>query len=159
VGNDVNTLNGQLVRVGEKNEYRLSHKKFNVSANPFGFLFEYYALSGSIALSRNIALRGEFTYLQGDNNTSALGLGAGLPNYFGKVYSGLFLEPGISMFSTNNKTVFAGPQLLMGYHWYWDSNINVAIAAGLGRNLSKNREYRAETFPAGYFQIGYAFGD
>ena len=157
VANDVSTLNGQLVEIGDKNRYRYSHKQWNIAANPFGFLFNWYSISGSKALSNNVALRGEVSFST-ENDSNALGLGIGLPLYFKKVYTGLFLEPGISMFSAGTDTVWAGPQLVIGYHWYWDSNFNLAAAIGVGRNWS-NEDSFTETFPAGYFQVGYAFGD
>ncbi len=157
VANDVSTLNGQLVEVGDKNRYRYGHKQWNITANPFGFLFNWYSLSGSKALSNNVALRAEISFSTEDG-ADALGLGVGLPLYFKKVYSGLFFEPGVSMFSGGGDTLWAGPQLLIGYHWYWDSNFNVSIAGGVGKNWSSDNEYD-DTFPAGYFQVGYAFGD
>lgn len=157
VANDVSTLNGQLVEVGDKNRFRTGHKQWNIAANPFGFLFNWYSLSGSKALSDNIALRGEVSFST-DNDSSAVGLGVGLPLYFKKVYTGLFLEPGLTTFASGDETIWAGPQLVIGYHWYWDSNLNLAVAAGVGRNWSSEDEF-TETFPAGYFQVGYAFGD
>ncbi len=157
VANDVSTLNGQLVEIGDKHRYRYGHKEWNIAANPFGFLFNWYSLSASKALGNNVALRGEISFST-DNDSNALGLGVGLPLYFKKVYTGVFLEPGISMFSAGGDEVWAGPQLVIGYHWYWDSNFNIAAAIGVGKNWSSDDSYD-QTFPAGYFQVGYAFGD
>ncbi len=157
VANDVNTLNGQLVEVGDKNRYRHSHKEFNIAANPFGFMFNWYSLSAGKALGDNVAIRGELSFSTESNN-SAGGIGVGLPLYFKKVWTGLFIEPGISVFSAGGEDLWSGPQVVMGYHWYWDSNFNVAAAIGVGRNFSSG-DGLTGSFPAGYFQVGYAFGD
>ncbi len=156
VANDTSTLNGQLVEIGDKNRYRSSYQEYNIAANPFGFMFNWYSVSAGKALSKNLAIRGELSFST-DNANNAVGLGGGLPLYFKKVWTGVFIEPGISMFSSGDEQVWAGPQLVMGYHWYWDSNFNIAAAIGVGRNFSDDNGLDG-SFPAGYFQVGYAFG-
>jgi hypothetical protein len=57
--NDVSHINGSPVPVGERMDYLVVNpKKFNVSANPLGWLVGFYGLSGAVALSDNITLRG-----------------------------------------------------------------------------------------------------
>ncbi len=48
--------------------------------------------------------------------------------------------------------------MLFGWHWTFDSGLNVAMAFGAARNMSSdNNEYNSdEPEPAGYFRIGYA---
>ena len=90
-----------------------------------------------------------------------LEVGVGVPIYFRRTYQGVFLEPGIisRRFDSEGETVVtaAGPQMLVGWHWTWDSGLNVAIAGGLGRNWSTDSEYEEKIFGNGYLRFGYAF--
>jgi hypothetical protein len=164
---DVSQLEGQLVPVGDTNRYQYSYKKFNASTNPFGLITGSYGASLSYAPHERFAVRGDVNYYQptgGDVRGFELGIGA--PVYFRKIYSGVFLEPGVIVRSLSaddsdaSATVF-GPQVLLGYHWYWDSGLNVAIAAGVGRNWnsSKSEEFENydELFGNAYLRFGYAF--
>jgi hypothetical protein len=49
--------------------------------------------------------------------------------------------------------------VLVGWHWTWDSGLNMALAAGVGRNISaSDDDFEEESiFPNGYFRIGYTF--
>ncbi len=151
---DVATLNGQPVKVGEKNAYRTSVPEWNLAANPLGLVVGWYSVSAAKSLSNNVALRGGLTFLDDDN---AFGMEVGIPLYFKKTFSGFFIEPGLGMFRDDGNTVFGGPSVVVGWHWMWDSNFNVALAAGIGRNWSSDSDFD-EYYPAGYFQVGYAFG-
>ncbi|MBL8621845.1 MAG: DUF3575 domain-containing protein [Myxococcales bacterium] len=171
---NVNTLNGQLVPVGQENDYLKKYKRWNVSTNPLGWVLGSYGVSVSYGLNQNIAIRGDVNYYKpvGADNASGVELGVGLPIYFRRTYQGLFLEPGIisrtfkdsyscdgcsSAGETTNTTF--GPQVLVGWHWTWSSGLNFAIAAGAGRNWSaKDTEYGSdEVFANGYMRFGYAF--
>lgn len=158
---DVSQLNGAPVKVGEHHEYRYSYKRTNISANPIGAMFGIYSVSLSRALNHRFALRGDFT-LADLGDVSGMELGVSLPIYFKKMYSGFFLEPGIVLRSTENDyddgvDSIAGPQVLVGWHWSWDSGLNVSAAVGAGRNFKKDGDYRVGAFPNGYFRIGYMF--
>jgi hypothetical protein len=164
---DVSTLNGQLVPVGDVNRYRYSYKRHNVSTNPLGIILGSYGLSGSYALNERIALRGDINYYAPvGSSTRGVELGIGAPIYFRKMYSGLFLEPGVIFRAVgaeyaDEKNVVVGPHALVGYHWYWDSGLNVSAAVGVGRNWNtssdKQRYGEDEIFPSGYLRFGYAF--
>lgn len=171
--NDVNHINGQLVPVGQENDYLKKYKRWNVSTNPLGFIWGSYGVSVSYGLNQNIAIRGDLNYYSppGIDTVSGVEVGVGVPIYFRRTYQGLFLEPGIisrtfkdtyscdtcSSSETTNTTF--GPQILVGWHWTWSSGLNFAIAAGAGRNwASKDTEYGSdEVFPNGYMRFGYAF--
>lgn len=175
--NNVNHINGQLVPVGQENDYLKKYKRWNVSTNPLGWVWGSYGVSVSYGLNQNIAIRGDVNYYSppgqdGAFKTSGVEFGVGLPIYFRRTYQGLFLEPGIisRTFSdtyscdtcataeeTTNTTF--GPQVLVGWHWTWSSGLNFAIAAGAGRNwATKDTEYGSdEVFPNGYMRFGYAF--
>ena len=174
---NVNTLNGQLVPVGQENDYLKKYKRWNVSTNPLGWVWGSYGVSVSYGLNQNIAIRGDINYYSppgqdGDYQVSGVEVGVGLPIYFRRTYQGLFLEPGLasrtftdsyscdgcsSTGETTNTTF--GPQVLVGWHWTWSSGLNFAIAAGAGRNwATKDTEYGSdEVFPNGYMRFGYAF--
>jgi hypothetical protein len=164
---DVSELNGQLVPVGEENRFRHSYKKVNVSTNPLGIIVGSYGLSASYAVNPRVAVRGDINYYKpigGDESGFELGFGA--PVYFRKMYSGLFLEPGVilrrlSAGDMDETATVVGPQALVGWHWYWDSGLNLAIAAGVGRNWnnSDSEEFDDydELFANGYVRFGYAF--
>lgn len=163
---NVSTMKGQLVKVGDRNRYDYEYKKFNVSTNPIGLMVGSYGVSLQYAASEHVALRGDLNfYAPPDSDVRGFEVGVGAPIYFRKMYSGVFIEPGMIVrqmdyeMSSESNTQF-GPQMLVGYHWYWDSGFNVAIAGGIGRNFnsSDDDEYGdADILPAGYLRFGYAF--
>lgn len=173
---NVSHINGTLVPVGEKNQYLLEQKrKLNISTNPIGWMFGFYGVSASYALSNNIAIRGDVNVFSLDG-TKGYEYGISLPIYFKRTYQGPFLEPGIiargfsntydsscydcSSYDSNDDSM-VGPEILFGWHWSFDSGLNVAAAFGAARNMNaKMDQYGSttdEVTPAGYFRIGYAF--
>ena len=54
-----------------------------------------------------------------------------------------------------------GPQVLVGWHWSWDSGLNVAAAFGAGRNIAaedNSEDFDSdEIFANGYLRFGYQF--
>ena len=173
--NELSHINGQLVPVGERGNYLYKSKKTNISTNPIGWVMGLYGVSASHALSDNIAIRADVNYYKPvGGQADGYEVGVGLPLYFRRTYLGAFLEPGVIVrqwndtyyddvsareVSANPATI--GPQCLIGWHWSWDSGFNMAVAAGIGRNLnaSGNDHYdaEAEIFANGYMRIGYAF--
>jgi hypothetical protein len=172
---DVSHINGQLVPVGESNSYLKKFRKTNVAANPIGWIVGIYGVSASHAVSDHVAIRGDVTYYSiVDSDDTGTELGIGVPLYLRRTYQGAFLEPGFivrhwdgghcddgAYAGCDDTSTTAGPQVLFGWHWTWDSGLNVAAAFGLGRNLSsESDEYDyddEEVFPNGYFRVGYAF--
>jgi hypothetical protein len=176
--NDVSHLNGQLVKVGETNDYKKSFKRTIISTNPLGWIYGAYGASVSHALNSHIAVRGDVNYLSSflDEGTTGLEVGVGLPIYFRRTYQGVFLEPGFisrrldhdrggcdgcssTGSSMATETTF-GPQMLIGWHWTWDSGLNVALAGGVGRNWSTadgDDDGSEKIFGNGYLRFGYAF--
>jgi hypothetical protein len=172
---NVSHINGSLVKVGEKSDYLLRYRKTNISTNPIGWMFGFYGVSVSHALSNNIALRGDANIISFDNS-SGYEVGASLPIYFRRVYSGPFIEPGLIVRGSRSKDyycdstydgcgttteTFTGPEMLFGWSWIFDSGLNVAFAVGAARNLNPQMDqygYVTDSVqPAGYFRIGYAF--
>lgn len=162
---DISTINGQLIEVGDHNRYRFSYRKWNVSTNPVGLMLGFYGASLSYAVSDHIALRGDINYYDPiESDSTGFEVGVGAPIYLRKMYSGLFLEPGVisrTTYSADADTTTVGPQILVGYHWYWDSGFNVAAALGIGRNWNNGESVDAdedgEVFANGYLRFGYAF--
>jgi hypothetical protein len=169
--NNVNHINGQLVKVGEKGDYLIKFKKTNVATNPIGYLFGFYGLSVSHALSNHVALRLDAN-LFNIEDTSGYEFGVSLPIYFRRTYSGPFFEPGLITRGFRDNYDYAydcydcgsdtetmtGPEMLFGWHWIFDSGLNVAMAFGAARDLSSDdMDYDVDVQPAGYFRIGYAF--
>lgn len=174
--NDISELSGELVPVGDQNRYRLSYPRFNISTNPMGMIVGSYGVSVSYSLGRNVALRADLNYFnEFDSSKEGFEVGAGVPIYFRKVYSGLFLEPGVMVRRStidleslgeeetqrSGSATRVGPQVLVGYHWIWDSGLNIAVAAGVGRNFNAEDDAPfdndEELFANGYLRIGYAF--
>lgn len=164
----VNTLNGQLVEVGDRNKFLLGYKPWNVSTNPVALMYGSYQLSVSHSVSDNIALRADIEYLRKylETNISGFGAGLGAPIYFKKMYDGFLLEPGFryqNMQSGDVTVSYFGPQMLVGWHWMWDSGWNVALAMGIGRVWASANDTTGDSaklegvFPAGYLRVGYAF--
>jgi hypothetical protein len=173
--NDLSHINGQLVKVGETNDYKKSFKKTIISTNPLGWIYGAYGVSVSHALNDHIAVRGDVNYLSNflDDDVTGLEVGVGAPIYFRRTYQGVFLEPGLisrrlsqscggcssSGGDTMETATTFGPQMLIGWHWTWDSGLNVAVAGGVGRNWSSSDSALGEEklFGNGYLRFGYAF--
>ncbi len=167
-GGDYWHIQGAPVAVGDHNQYYYGFRRTNISSNPLGWLFGFYGVSLSYGISEHIALRGDFNYFDIiDSEAHGVELGVGVPFYFRRTYSGLFLEPGFILrqfgeddFYEDNTTF--GPQMLIGWHWMWDSGFNFALAAGGGRNWSREDSEESsfdddEPFFNGYLRFGYAF--
>jgi hypothetical protein len=168
----VSQINGQLVPVGQHNEYYYEFKRWNVSTNPIGWVVGSYGASVSYGFHQNFAIRADVNYFSPvETDITGYEIGAGLPIYFRRTYQGAFLEPGFILrhFEDSNDAYHddgmttMGPQILFGWHWTWDSGLNIAIAAGLGRNWSTSdtdgeTSYDDEKiFANGYLRFGYAF--
>ena len=169
-GSDVSQINGQLVKVGEHNEYYYGFRRTMISSNPLGWMFGFYGLSVTHAFSDHVAIRVDGNIYDNVFGEGGGGyeFGVGLPIYLRRAYQGLFLEPGFIVRQygddwQDNDYREAGPQVLIGYGWVWDSGFSAQAAIGGGRNLASNdSEYdyeddRSEPFVNGYFRIGYAF--
>ncbi len=162
---DVSTMQGQLVKVGEQNDYRYSFPRWNVSTNPLGMIIGSYGASLSYAPMTNLALRVDANYYNDpESDLAGFEVGLGAPIYFKKMYNGLFLEPGViyHRISEGGESAQAvGPSAMLGYHWFWDSGLNVAVALGAGRNFVDSDDEVFDDFdkifPTGYLRFGYAF--
>jgi hypothetical protein len=168
---ELSQINGTPVPVGDHNQYFYGHARVNLSVDPIGLMAGEYNLAGSYALSDHVVLRGEVMYWDKiDSDSSIYEIDAGLPIYFRRAFQGAFLEPGFMVrgyrdAGYDGETLTSkeqGPQVLLGYHWMWDSGLNVAIAGGLGRNLGGDDNDvdggdGDELFFNGYLKVGYAF--
>jgi hypothetical protein len=168
--NEVNHVNGQLVPVGETNSYLKDYRRTNISSNPIGWMVGFYGISASYGINNHVAIRADANYISPvDSNLTMTEIGIGAPLYLRRTYQGAFIEPGLIVrhseyddggdYHEDGETT-VGPQVLFGWHWTWDSGFNVAMAAGLGRDLSDegDDEYASDdVFFNGYFRVGYAF--
>ena len=171
---NVSHINGTPVKVGERDEYLFTQKKFNITSNPIGWMIGFYGLSGSYAVSDHIALRADANLFSFDHERGyEVGLSA--PIYLKRTYQGVFIEPGIAArgfrqtefqdcydcsYETSNDEMDTsfGPEMMVGYHATFDSGLNAAIAFGLLRNMNaQHDEYASDIEPTGYFRVGYAF--
>jgi hypothetical protein len=180
----VSNINGQLVPVGEKNSYLYEFKRTNISADPIGWIMGFYGVSGSYAIDDHVAIRGELDYISpptdpGESSTQVVEGDIGVPIYLRRTYQGAFIEPGLvvrqtttnyggSQIEAGTGTVPSGdsssiteygPQVLFGWHWTWESGLNVSAAVGVGRNLAyaAGTDNDSRYIPNGYFRVGYAF--
>jgi hypothetical protein len=48
-----------------------------------------------------------------------------------------------------------GPQLLFGWHWTFDSGLNVNFAFGVAKHIDDSDNNSTDA--NGYFRVGYAF--
>jgi hypothetical protein len=174
---ELSQINGMPVPVGDHNQYFYGYPRFNVGVNPIGLMLGAYGISGSYAITDHFVLRGELDYYDfadDYSDTTGIEFDVGVPIYFRRAYQGIFVEPGfmyrrmesdgydpVSGNDARIATTEMGPQVLLGYHWTWDSGFNVAIAAGVGRDLQSDEgEYEddeADIFANGYLRVGYAF--
>jgi hypothetical protein len=156
---DLSKIDGQLVPVGDHTAYHYDFfPKVDISVDPIGWLFGSYGVSIGYALGRNVAIRADLDYFAPLNSSdTGVQVGVGLPIYLRRTWLGIFLEPGFVARTVNNSSDnLIGPQVLIGYHWTFDSGLNISLAAGAGRNMAS--QYSGdEIFPAGYIRFGYAF--
>ena len=92
--NNVSHINGHPVPVGERGDFLYNYKKMNISSNPIGWMFGFYGLSVSHAVSPNIAIRADGNYFDIDDE-SGYEIGLTVPIYFKRVYQGPFIEGGL----------------------------------------------------------------
>lgn len=157
---EVEHINGQLVKVGEKTEYLKANKKYMIGANPAGWLFGMYGVSGWLTLGNNVALKGDLTlYDLIDDGGEGAELSVSTPLYLKRVYQGFFIEPGL-MHRTIDDHDETGLQVLMGWQRTWDSGFSVVAAAGPVRLFGVEEDEWGYSEPVsfnGYFRIGYGF--
>ncbi len=166
---NVSHINGQLVPVGQRVDYIMKDKEWNISTNPIGYLFGLFGVSVAKSMNHNVALRGDVNIFNIDGD-SGYEVGISAPIYLKRVFSGPFLEPGLIArdFDTNNgEGALVGPEVLFGWHWTFDSGLNVSAAVGAAKNVQSRHEscdaygycYTSgpDLEPAGYFRVGYAF--
>ncbi|HTR49445.1 MAG TPA: hypothetical protein VMJ10_01985 [Kofleriaceae bacterium] len=176
---NVSHINGQLVKVGERNDYLYNYKRVNIAIDPIGPFYGYYDGSISYGLTQNIAISASFSAWNesGGNNTGYQAT-VSLPVYFRRTYSGPFIEPGLIMRSTTNNEgsyyacdgcdatatsstdTWAGPELLLGWHWTFDSGLNMVWAAGVAKHATDSGDSMTTSDSPdvnAYFRVGYAF--
>jgi hypothetical protein len=172
---NVNHINGTPVKVGERNDYLIAFKKTNVSANPFGLFWGYFDADVAHALTQNIAISGSLAYYNHDNKTMVQA-SVSAPIYFRRTFSGPFLEPGLIYRSTSDNDSYAascagcmdyssshswfGPELLFGWHWNFDSGLNISWAVGVAAHANDNNSDGSSNNDPdfnGYFRVGYNF--
>ncbi len=169
---NVSHINGTPVKVGERNDYLIKSKKNNISANPFGVFFGYYDLAFSHALGQNLAASVAISGWDLDGGyTQGYQIAATLPLYFRRTFSGPYLEGGLMLrtdtsddsyyaydcydcMSYESSNAWVGPELLFGWHWTFDSGLNVAMAFGVAKQIGSDS---SEPDANGYFRVGYAF--
>jgi len=171
-GEKLSHINGVPIRVGEHGDFYYDYKRFNIAANPVGPVFGLYSISGSVAISNHLAIRGDLALYQDperESNDSLSTMSIGATIYFKKMYSGFFVEPGLGMLSDTDddewdeyasSKSYVGPQVLAGWHWNWDSGLNVMAAFGAMRatRTDSGEVYnRTEVIPTGVFKVGYNF--
>jgi hypothetical protein len=168
---NVSHINGVPVKVGERQDYLYKPKKFNLSANPFGFFFGYYDIAASMSLGQNLGATLAVSGWQFDGDSSSgYQISATLPLYFRKTFSGPFLEGGLLIRTSSHDDYYAydcidycsdtmstdswaGPQLLFGWHWTFDSGLNTSFAFGVAKHMNGD----GDTDGNAYWRVGYAF--
>ena len=182
--NNVSHINGSIVPVGERGAYLKAFKKTNISTNPLGFIYKSYSISASYAVSNNIVLRGDLSAGWQAESSDGVEIGISAPIYFRRAYSGPFIEPGLLMrsfkqtdsnydYATNTSTDTMSTkssmlvEMMVGWHWSFDSGLNLAVACGAAREIGNNTTSNSSdpyasssseaVHPVGYFRVGYSF--
>jgi hypothetical protein len=172
--NNVSHINGSIVPVGERNQYLYAYKKNNLQSNPIAWMFGYYQIAGSHALSENIAASLEVSGWSTDHgNESGYQVAPTLQVYFKRTFSGPFLEGGLVIHhddasgyaydcydcTSGTSSDWVGPEVMFGWAWMFDSGLNMSAAFGAAKRMdSQSSEYSSDDpVPVGYFRVGYAF--
>jgi hypothetical protein len=172
---NVSHINGTPVPVGGRNAYLYEFKKTNLSVDPFGPFWGYYDVAVAHAVSNNVALSAGVTGWN-HNGDTGYQVTVSAPIYFRRTFSGPFIEPGLIVRSSNNgydadaacdgcggstANVWAGPELLFGWQWNFDSGLNVSWALGVAKHAVENGNEMnsGDSDPDfnGYFRVGYNF--
>ncbi|MEO6773522.1 MAG: hypothetical protein ABI467_10945 [Kofleriaceae bacterium] len=169
---NVSHINGSIVPVGERNQYLYAFKKNNLQSNPIAWMFGFYQIAGSHALSQNIAASLELSAWSYDHGNSAgYQIAPTLQVYFKRTFSGPFLEGGLVIHhdNTSNDIYYdcydcantssqdwVGPEVMFGWAWMFDSGLNISAAFGASKRMQDSQS-SADPDPAGYFRVGYAF--
>jgi hypothetical protein len=170
--NNVSHINGRPVPVGERTHYLYAYKRANISVNPISPFFNYFDGSFAYGLSQNIAISGSFGYYNKDSQQLTQ-VGVTLPIYFRRTFSGPFIEPGLlyrssgssyggcdnTYYSCSSGDSYLGPTLMVGWHWTFDSGLNLSFAAGVVKSIGDSNNSNDSPEFNGYFRVGYAFGD
>jgi hypothetical protein len=174
---NVSHINGSIVPVGERNQYLYAYKKNNLQSNPLAWMFGYYQIAGSHALSQNIAASLEISGWSTDHgNQSGYQIAPTLQLYFKRTFSGPFLEGGLVIHhddnggyaydcydcsSTSMTRDWMGPEVMFGWAWMFDSGLNVSAAFGAAKRMQDSQASNGyssdDPEPVGYFRVGYAF--
>lgn len=160
---DLSHINGQLVPVGQHNEYHYRFRRTNIATNPISMLFGFYGASIAHAVTANLVVRGDVTLMAPEQSEPRMfDVTATAVLYPRRAYSGPFIEGGAVARSTSCKDTNycandkqMGLTALVGYHWTYDSGFNIALAAGATRFSDSTQNSELE--PAGYLRVGYAF--
>lgn len=159
---NVSNINGQIVKVGERGDYLYKWKTTSVAINPIGILAGFYGISVTHAVHPNIAIRADvnwidFGRLDSGNHQVGHQFGLTVPIYLKRVFSGPFVELGVVERNEDCSGCQeeVGPEALFGWHWTFDSGLNVSWAVGALRDVN-NMNGDGLDFD-GYFRIGYAW--
>lgn len=140
---------------------QMSSPRWNIASNPLGWIVGVYGASITAGLAENLAVRADANYFTPiATESKGFELGAGLPIYIDRTFDGLYFEPGfiVRRYGDDRAEHLFGPQLLAGWHWIWNSRLNVAVAAGVGRDIRGARDTtHANFFLNGSLRFGYAF--
>ncbi len=154
---NVSHVNGTPVPVGQRNDYLYQFRRTNISANPVAWAFDIYGFSAAFAVSNNVAIHGDVTFYGDDYwGDGATEVSIGVPIYFRRTFQGPFLEPGVLTRDWESGSQ-SGPFAVLGWHWMYESGMNLAVAFGAGRDVTNNDSSDKEPFAAGYLRVGYAF--
>lgn len=158
--NNVSHINGTPVPVGTRGDYLYRFRRTNFSVNPVGWTLGFYGASLSYAFHENLAIKGDVSVFSNDGD-GFTEISVTAPLYLRRAYQGPFVEAGLMIRDWDDGDSDRGPQVLIGWHWTFDSGFNMAMAVGGGRDFSKEGldgyDDEEEEFFNGYFRIGYAF--
>jgi hypothetical protein len=158
------TIGEQLVPVGEHNKYEYTYKLNNISVNPMSLFWGSFSAAYSRALSDNFAVRGDVWLIHPTGSDFwGVQLSASVPIFFKKMNDGFFLEPGVFWLNFDSISG-AGPLMMLGWSWIWDSGFNCNLAGGTGRALIGGGSSEETSMFSGdgmvpmfRLQFGYAF--
>lgn len=149
-------------------------KRVNLSSDVLGATSGRYGLTASVAVSERVAVTASVARIDTvawlpiagfDLGFQVKGWDASLsaPIYLSRAFSGVFVEPGVRVMIGDDamaSQAYAGPMVLVGWHWTGDSGFNLAAAVGGSQDLVDDEEPVTSTLHPdlmGYVRVGYAF--
>ncbi len=154
-------------------------RKANIAVDPFGPFLGLFEGAAAYEASPHVAVAGSIAYFSSGHPSygwNIFQVTASVPLYVQRTFSGPYVEPGVVYRSFHHGSIdsgsdysydetWVGPELLVGWHWNFDSGLNLALAAGVAQHwgghhhsaMGMDTSVSNDPDFNGYFRVGFNF--